>query len=263
MAARYDVDVPHICGADGGPSTEAAYMAHSNFRTSKVNSSPPRTRVEDEGGNQDAEPLFAPPPSLDFHQLAGSPTIDAGVVTPLLGSADIDGEPRTQGSAPDIGADEFVPPVVEPPVDMHRPVASLLAVTPGRFRVAAARSAARPARGADLLRAGREGHGHVHGQADRQAPLPGRKRTAYRPVRGSFTDAGEVGGNKLRFSGRLARPEAEAGPLSPGRAAGGRRGQHRERGVLRFRIVRVRAAQRTIRRLTGSSSESAAEAAAR
>ena len=44
----------------------------------------------------------------DFHQLAGSPTIDAGSsAATLLGSFDLDGEARIQGCAPDIGADEF------------------------------------------------------------------------------------------------------------------------------------------------------------
>ena len=35
------------------------------------------------------------------------------------------------------------------------------------------------------------------------ASVRGKKHTGYRPLRGSFSDAGEVGGNRLRFSGRL------------------------------------------------------------
>ena len=58
---------------------------------------------------QTAAPLFVNAATGDFHQAAGSPTIDAGVAVDLMGSADIDGDPRTLGSAPDIGADEFVP----------------------------------------------------------------------------------------------------------------------------------------------------------
>ena len=199
---KYDVDVPHVCGASGSASIEAAIMSHSNFRRTKLNETRPTTRVEDMGGNQDTEPLFASPPALDIRQLAGSPTIDAGVATPRLGTADIDGQPRTQGSAPDIGADEFVPPAPPPPpADMRRPVASLLSITPGRFR---ARAAARRRAGARISYA-----------LDENATVTftvkliihrvvrGRTRTGYRPVRGSLVDAGEVGGNTLRFRGRI------------------------------------------------------------
>jgi hypothetical protein len=54
-----------------------------------------------------------------FHQAAGSPTIDKGSATFLAAPfLDIDGAARSVGSAPDIGADEFVPtvPMTPPPV---------------------------------------------------------------------------------------------------------------------------------------------------
>jgi hypothetical protein len=83
-------------------------LTHSNFDTTTTTGAG-NTSTAGEGTNQDAQPLLADPASGDFHQLAGSPTIDAGVADPSLGSADIDGEPRTQGAAPDIGADELLP----------------------------------------------------------------------------------------------------------------------------------------------------------
>jgi len=198
---KYDVDVPHICGSGGSASIEAAIMSHSNFRHAKLNETRPTTRVEDVGGNQDSEPLFASPPALDIHQLAGSPTIDAGVATPKLGTADIDGQPRTQGSTPDIGADELVPPIVKPPADMRRPVASLLRITPGRFRASAAARRRARARISYAL----DENATVTFTVKRiiQRVVRGRKRTGYRPVRGSFKDAGEAGGNSLRFRGRI------------------------------------------------------------
>jgi hypothetical protein len=65
--------------------------------------------------NQVAPPSFVGAASGDFHQAAGSPTIDAGTgAATLLGALDIDGDPRTVGAAPDIGADEFVPPTPPP-----------------------------------------------------------------------------------------------------------------------------------------------------
>jgi hypothetical protein len=41
-----------------------------------------------------------------YHQLPGSPTLDAGAVDRFSGTTDIDGQLRTIGVAPDIGADE-------------------------------------------------------------------------------------------------------------------------------------------------------------
>jgi Ca2+-binding RTX toxin-like protein len=65
--------------------------------------------VNDLGGNQTTAPLFASFAAGDFHELLGSPTIDAGTADPQLGSTDFDGQARTIGAAPDIGADEFQP----------------------------------------------------------------------------------------------------------------------------------------------------------
>src|SRR3954466_1456677 len=61
----------------------------------------------DRGNNQtNSEPVFANAAAADYHQAPTSPTIDGGTADPLVGTADIDGEGRTLGLAPDIGADE-------------------------------------------------------------------------------------------------------------------------------------------------------------
>jgi hypothetical protein len=60
--------------------------------------------------NQIAQPQLADPPAGDIHELAGSPTIDAGGAPPdvdLLGDLDFERQARITGAAPDIGADEF------------------------------------------------------------------------------------------------------------------------------------------------------------
>jgi hypothetical protein len=190
-----DLKLAFVCSG-----TQSLDISFSNFRREKVSAAPAGAHFDDGGGNQDAEPLFAAPAALDFHELAASPTIDAGGQTGSLGATDLDGQPRTQGSAPDIGADEFVPAVVEPPTDIRRPVASLLRATPGRFRAAAARRRA----GTRIFYALDE-KATVTFTVKRivQRVVRGRRRTGYRPVRGSFKDAGEVGGNSLRFRGRV------------------------------------------------------------
>jgi len=65
----------------------------------------------DEGSN--VGPALLGPEGV--HELANSPTIDAGKVD-ALSNIDIDGQARVQGEAVDIGADEFAPPPPPAPV---------------------------------------------------------------------------------------------------------------------------------------------------
>jgi hypothetical protein len=75
---------------------------------------------EGTAGNQTAAPLLVDPAAGDFHELAGSPTIDAALASPANGEFDLDGNARTLPSVatcagtgaavPDIGAYEYVPP---------------------------------------------------------------------------------------------------------------------------------------------------------
>ena len=201
----YDLSVPGLCSG-----TQILVIGHSNYRLAKVNQNLPRGRVESQGGNQEPEPIFSAPALLDFHQLAGSATIDAGVPISLLGTADIDGEPRIVGTAPDIGADEYIPPPpppVPPPVtggtrDVRAPVASLLATTPSAFRTAARRGT-RISYALDETATVR----FTVRRAVRR-----NNRTRYVPVAGSFAHSGTVGGNTLRFRGRIGGKR-----LAPGR----------------------------------------------
>jgi len=56
--------------------------------------------------NLTSDPLFANPSQGDFHLTSGSPAIDAGISLPEV-PTDFEGTPRPQGSAYDIGADEY------------------------------------------------------------------------------------------------------------------------------------------------------------
>ena len=90
-----------LLGATGTSSSLS--VAYSDFRPASS------TAYTDAGGNVTSAPVFVNPAGGDFHEVATSPTVDAGVTTPLSGSSDPDGNLRTLGSAPDIGAYEFVP----------------------------------------------------------------------------------------------------------------------------------------------------------
>ena len=61
------------------------------------------------GSNETDPPLFADAAAGDFSEAAGSPTIDAGSSPDWLGLLDLDRRARVVGSAPDVGALEFVP----------------------------------------------------------------------------------------------------------------------------------------------------------
>jgi hypothetical protein len=227
----YDLKVNFKCA---GP--HSLDISFSNFRRDKVFADPPAAHFDDGGGNQDAEPLFAAPAALDLHELAGSPTIDAGGRTSSLSGTDLDGEPRVQGTAPDIGADETATP---PPKDTTRPVASLLSIRPGRFRAAASGAAAKRRAGARISYALDEA-ATVTFTVKRiiKRVVHGRKRTGYRPVRGSFKDAGEVGGNSLRFLGRMAGKRLNRGLYRLVALPVDAAGNTGNAVFIRFRIIR-------------------------
>jgi hypothetical protein len=93
-------------------------LDYSNFQTMSAN--PPAT-IHDSGHNQESSaqttptaifvaPYASPP---DLHERTGAPTIDSGIAN-MLGPTDPDGNSRTLGAAPDIGAFEFVPPTPIP-----------------------------------------------------------------------------------------------------------------------------------------------------
>jgi hypothetical protein len=93
-------------------------LINSNYATEEEAGfgAPPGTATVTDPGtgtNQTAAPAFVDPAGGDFHQAAGSPTIDAGVDNALNGTVDIDGQQRQidlpgvgGANAVDIGADE-------------------------------------------------------------------------------------------------------------------------------------------------------------
>ena len=109
-------DVHSVAGNTG--SKAEAILSYSNYATELEEPSAGTAPITDPGtgaGNQTAAPLFSDAAMGLFHQAVGSPTINAGAAVDLMGTADIDADPRTLGPAPDIGADEFVPSPPAPP----------------------------------------------------------------------------------------------------------------------------------------------------
>ena len=84
-------------------------ITHSNFE--KLGEGGGNSQVTDGGGNQLGAPKFVNPAAGDYRQAPGSVTIDAGLDQPLNGAFDVDGDPRRIDTT-DIGADEFVRPVI-------------------------------------------------------------------------------------------------------------------------------------------------------
>jgi hypothetical protein len=114
-------------GGQGGNDLEGQgpklKVGHSNFRPGNSSG------VGDLGGNQSDDPKFVDPGGFNYHTLAASPTVDAGVKDALNGKKDPDGVSRNRGKAPNIGAyeeglerAENPPPAEEPRPEEAPPV---------------------------------------------------------------------------------------------------------------------------------------------
>jgi hypothetical protein len=174
----------------GGYDIKAAggcTAAFSNFRPAFSSGLAPGT------GNQSAEPLFA---DSDYRPAAGSPTIDAGAAVDLMGSADIDADPRTLDAAPDIGADE-VPPPPGPPAGPG-PDTDTPGVTLGGRRVQRLR------RRSFHIFATSDENGEFRGSARVRVPSTG----ASAVVRARRVTIGAVAGQRTKLVFRLSRRAA-------------------------------------------------------
>jgi hypothetical protein len=99
----------------GAPITATITFHRSNYATPDQGMG---GLVQDAPGDphQSAAPLFTNSSAGDFTELAGSPSIDAGLSDPANGPLDFAGNPRTSGGGTDIGAYEvFVPTPPAPP----------------------------------------------------------------------------------------------------------------------------------------------------
>jgi hypothetical protein len=109
-----DGGVSDVSASASGSSSATVTLDHSNYATETESAAFGSTATvtnPGSGSNQTAAPAFVNAAGGDFHQAAGSPTIDAGATDGASGSADIDSQPRHMGDDPDIGADEASGPL--------------------------------------------------------------------------------------------------------------------------------------------------------
>jgi hypothetical protein len=97
-------------GMDLNASQRSTITMHNSDYASKTGAG----TVTDAGGHVTSRPLFVNAAGRDFHELVGSPTIDAGLNEEANGPFDFDGNPRRQGASTDIGAFEFPRPTPKP-----------------------------------------------------------------------------------------------------------------------------------------------------
>lgn len=91
-------------------------LVNSNYRSLSSVGPPAAVRTINDTNSLQVLPGFVNQPTHEFHLTPASPLINAGLIDPANGALDFDGNPRTVGSSTDIGAFEYVPPVVAPPL---------------------------------------------------------------------------------------------------------------------------------------------------
>jgi hypothetical protein len=106
---RLTVDSSIIMSSTGGPDIETKEFGEHHVDTSYCNFDNFSGRGITATAEQTAPPALVDPAHGDFHELSGSPTVDAGSPLPGIdrGAFDLDGERRVMGAGLDIGADEL------------------------------------------------------------------------------------------------------------------------------------------------------------
>lgn len=107
VGTTYDVGVSAAAGGQAEVN-----LSHSRYATIAPIDTKEAATVNDVGGNIKAAPVFVNAAAGNYREQATSPTVDAGTNDPDF-TTDLANNPRSIGSAPDIGAYErLVPPKV-------------------------------------------------------------------------------------------------------------------------------------------------------
>jgi hypothetical protein len=96
-----------VATSEGVASASATVdLANSDYRTTGTTSKAGSATIHASGGDVSRAPRFVNAAKGNFHEKAGSPTINTGAKDPK-GDSDLNGLPRTVGGRPDIGAYEL------------------------------------------------------------------------------------------------------------------------------------------------------------
>ena len=201
--------------------------SHSNWRGSTVNL---EGVVNSDSDQHDSDALFADAAGGDYHEIAGSPTIDAGLTDPLDGPLDFDNQSRVMGAAPDIGADEFQPPAGGAGAgsggaqDTVAPFGTAISFSPSSFAgESGGASISKGVKGTTVsykvseqanvaFTVRRQVKGRKKGKKCVARRKRGRRCTTFKAVRGSFARLSTSGTNSFHFTGVVAGKR-----LKPGR----------------------------------------------
>jgi hypothetical protein len=100
-------------------ATAAINLTNCDYSSFSSFDSPGTNDLTSVAGDISAAPKFVSPSTDDFREQAASPTVNAGATDPT--GTDVAGNPRTLGSAPDMGAYELLPkPVTKAPTVASR-----------------------------------------------------------------------------------------------------------------------------------------------
>jgi hypothetical protein len=217
-------------------------------------------------GNLCSNPLLVSPAAGDVHQTAASPTLDKGsnALVPAGLSTDFEGNPRIQGAAVDIGADERAAPgaaqdSTDPNVTgtaIDKAFAVAKGATPVTGRAAAKRKRKKVKRGTTIrytlseaatvrLRIDRALAGRrVTRKRKRVCAKPTRKNrkrrkcTRYKRAGRTLVRTSKAGKNRVKFTGRIARKALKRGRYRLTIVATDAAGNASKARRLNFRIVK-------------------------
>jgi hypothetical protein len=258
-----------------GSAVATLDAAYSNFDPNSVATLGANAQfTQTLGHNQSATPVFAGACQENYHESAGSPTVDAGQDNASNGQFDFDGDSRQIGTT-DIGADELIPPgpvdacapvpvTVTPsgattvPGDLTAPVFASAAMSntvfsvneagPAEALVSARRSARRgtafnytlsePARVVFTIQRASPGR-RVKGKCRKPARANRKKRKCTRyALLGRFAQQGVAGRNTKPWSGKIGKRKAKPGRYRATLVATDPAGNHSQPKRLSFRVVR-------------------------
>jgi hypothetical protein len=207
----------------GGLGTSLVKIANSDYDLAEGR---PETRgsIIPGAGNQTAPPLFVGAAGEDYREATGSPTIDAGVVDPLIGSVALGGEARVIGPAPDIGAFEttvVVPPAIGKLTALSISPRSFVGANVGGAVISKKKKGAVGAKVSYTLSAPASVEFSVEQKKIKRVGKKHKRKVVFKPVKGAFSVSGASGGGSFRFAGRLGKKTLKPGSYRLVGEAGG------------------------------------------